>query len=116
MTDLHTHILPGIDDGSKNVQTSLALLRSEYAQGVEQIALTPHFNFENQTIKEFLQRRNAAARQLWLSLIHIYVTCMCLLSNIFTEYDCSPGDPVLVRITHYDYTNKHVYGRIVLKL
>ncbi|MFR4875314.1 MAG: hypothetical protein ACLUBZ_00115 [Ruthenibacterium lactatiformans] len=44
------------------------------------------------------------------------VTCMCLLSNIFTEYDCSPGDPVLVRITHYDYTNKHVYGRIVLKL
>lgn len=44
------------------------------------------------------------------------VTCMCLYSNIFTEYDCSPGDSVLVRITHYDYANKHVYGRIVLKL
>ena len=44
------------------------------------------------------------------------VTCMCLYSNIFTEYDCSPGDAVLVRITHYDYANKHVYGRIVLRL
>ena len=37
-------------------------------------------------------------------------------SNIFTEYDCSPGDAVLVRITNYDYANKHVYGRIVLRL
>ncbi len=44
------------------------------------------------------------------------VTCMCLYSNVFTEYDCSPGDSVLIRITHYDYANKHVYGRIVLKL
>lgn len=44
------------------------------------------------------------------------VTCMCLYSNIFTEYDCSPGDAVLIRITHYDYVNKHVYGRIVLRL
>lgn len=44
------------------------------------------------------------------------VTCMCLYSNIFTEYDCSPGDAVLVRITHYDYASKHVYGRIVLRL
>ena len=44
------------------------------------------------------------------------VTCMCVYSNIFTEYDCSPGDAVLVRITHYDYASKHVYGRIVLRL
>ena len=33
MTDLHTHILPGMDDGAKDVETSLTLLRMEAAQG-----------------------------------------------------------------------------------
>ena len=28
MTDLHTHILPGVDDGAKNLDMSLALLRA----------------------------------------------------------------------------------------
>ena len=30
MTDLHCHILPGIDDGAKDVSVSLELLRKEY--------------------------------------------------------------------------------------
>lgn len=64
MTDLHSHILPGVDDGSKNVEMSLELLRREYADKVTQIALTPHFNFERQGMREFLQRRNGAAREL----------------------------------------------------
>lgn len=64
MTDLHTHILPGIDDGARTVQISLNLLQSEQRQGVAQIALTPHFNIEKQSVKEFLHGRNAAARQL----------------------------------------------------
>ena len=53
MTDLHTHILPGVDDGAKNLDMSLALLRAQRADGVTRIALTPHFRFE-QTIEEFL--------------------------------------------------------------
>ena len=94
MTDLHTHILPGIDDGKKNVQTSLALLRSEYAQGVEQIEMTPHFNFENQTIKEFLQRRNAAARQLWLPFRNAELPqYMKLGAEIFYSAQLAEVDP-----------------------
>ena len=94
MTDLHTHILPGIDDGSKNVQTSLALLRSEYAQGVERIALTPHFNFENYTIKEFLQSRNAAARQLWLPFRNAELPqYMKLGAEIFYSAQLAEVDP-----------------------
>ena len=59
MTDLHTHILPGVDDGAKNLDMSLALLRAQRADGVTRIALTPHFRFE-QTIEEFLRRRDEA--------------------------------------------------------
>ncbi|WP_367924242.1 tyrosine-protein phosphatase [uncultured Ruthenibacterium sp.] len=64
MTDLHSHILPGIDDGAKDLQISLELLRKQYADRVTQIALTPHFNFERQTLEEFLKVRNRAAQEL----------------------------------------------------
>lgn len=60
MTDLHSHILPGIDDGAQTVEDSLALLREQLAQGVNQIALTPHFNAERITVDEFVQRRAEA--------------------------------------------------------
>ena len=43
MIDLHTHILPAMDDGAKNVEESLALLRMEWEQGVTTVMLTPHF-------------------------------------------------------------------------
>ena len=46
MTDLHCHILPGIDDGAKDVSVSLELLRKEYEDGVRNIAFTSHFNSE----------------------------------------------------------------------
>ena len=68
MTDLHSHILPGVDDGAKNAEMSLELLRREYADKVTQIALTPHFNFERESVQEFLQRRSGAARELGVAL------------------------------------------------
>lgn len=63
-TDLHCHILPGIDDGARNVGVSLELLRAEAAAGVRRIALTPHFNFERQNLGAFLQNRHDAAVRL----------------------------------------------------
>lgn len=43
------------------------------------------------------------------------VTCMCLFSRSYSEYDCSPGDRVMVHITRYDYDRKQIYGRIVAR-
>jgi protein-tyrosine phosphatase len=40
--DLHCHILPGIDDGAKDVSVSLAMARASVEQGVTAIACTPH--------------------------------------------------------------------------
>lgn len=48
--DIHCHILPGVDDGSADMDTSLSLLDREYADGVRTILLTPHYRpgmFEN---------------------------------------------------------------------
>lgn len=43
ITDIHCHILPGVDDGPDHMEETLAMLRMEYEQGVRRIVLTPHF-------------------------------------------------------------------------
>lgn len=48
MIDLHCHILPGIDDGSKNLQESLTILRNAAAAGVTDAILTPHYIRDSQ--------------------------------------------------------------------
>lgn len=64
MIDLHTHILPGIDDGAQNADTSLRMLRMEREQGVETVALTPHFYYDRESIDSFLSRRRVASERL----------------------------------------------------
>ncbi len=64
MIDFHSHILPGVDDGSKNVEMSIKMLRESAAQGVTDICLTPHFYAEQNTPQKFLERRARAAEEL----------------------------------------------------
>jgi protein-tyrosine phosphatase len=42
LIDLHCHLLPGIDDGSKDLAMSLAMARMASADGISTIACTPH--------------------------------------------------------------------------
>lgn len=58
--DLHSHILPGLDDGAQDPNESMALLRSEAAQGVQSIVLTPHFDPQSNEIADFVQKRDTA--------------------------------------------------------
>ncbi len=41
--DLHTHMLPGLDDGAKNFAQTEKMLETAYAEGIRRIMLTPHF-------------------------------------------------------------------------
>lgn len=41
--DFHSHILPGIDDGSRNVETSIGMLWMCKEHGVDTMIATPHF-------------------------------------------------------------------------
>ncbi len=41
--DIHTHILPGVDDGAKTLEDAIALLEQEKENGVSSVVLTPHF-------------------------------------------------------------------------
>lgn len=64
VVDFHTHILPGIDDGSSSVEESLAMLQMEKEQGASIVVATPHFYPQNDRPEKFLRRRKAAFEQL----------------------------------------------------
>ena len=42
MIDIHTHILFGVDDGSKNLEMSIDMIKEAYESGVDTIVATPH--------------------------------------------------------------------------
>ena len=64
MIDFHTHILPGIDDGSAGAEESRRMLDRLRTQGVDLAALTPHFYARQNGPEEFLERRHEAYERL----------------------------------------------------
>ena len=44
MIDIHTHLLPGVDDGSPNAEHSVMVMARMHAEGVHGIVCTPHLN------------------------------------------------------------------------
>src|SRR5262249_29638841 len=46
LVDIHSHILPGLDDGAKTLEDSLAMLRLASESGTTDIVATPHANNE----------------------------------------------------------------------
>ena len=62
--DMHSHILPGIDDGSKDVEESIALLDRLAKNVTDLVVATPHFYAEEQSVSQFVSKRNAAYEKL----------------------------------------------------
>ena len=62
--DFHSHILPAIDDGSRDVKTSIEMLQMSSAQRIAVMIATPHFYPMHDRMEDFLQRRNEAHERL----------------------------------------------------
>ena len=69
--DAHSHILPGIDDGSKSLERSIEMLKMEARQGIDHVIATPHFYAKYDDPDKFLQRRAAAERELRAEMVKI---------------------------------------------
>lgn len=61
--DLHCHVLPGMDDGAKDVEMSLAMLRETKEQGCVGLIATSHY-YGSESIASFLARRSEAYGRL----------------------------------------------------
>ncbi len=55
--DIHTHILPKMDDGSKSISESAQLISRLNVYGVDAIAFTSHYYSNKESIESFVQRR-----------------------------------------------------------
>ena len=77
LTDIHCHILPGVDDGADTMEEARKILRLEYRDGVRTIIATPHYRegmFEpamKQVVKVYIQVREMA-REMGM---HLYLGC-----------------------------------------
>ncbi len=64
MIDLHTHILPGIDDGARTLDDALEMARAFVADGVTTIAATPHVRDDFPTSADVMLHAVDALRQV----------------------------------------------------
>ena len=65
MVDIHTHILPGVDLGSADMEVSLRMLADLENTGViDTVILTSHFYMEEESVDEYLERYEIAYDQL----------------------------------------------------
>lgn len=62
--DFHSHVLPGIDDGSRNSKESLGMLQLSASQGIDIMAATSHFYATEDRITSFLDRRKYSEDRL----------------------------------------------------
>jgi len=62
--DFHSHILPGIDDGSTDTAMSAAQLTRLKKQGADKVFLTSHFDFRKEKREKFIQKRAEAYEKL----------------------------------------------------
>lgn len=65
MIDLHCHILPGLDDGSRDLDDSVAMARQAAADGIEAVCATPHIRHDHDVrIEEIAGRVGALNARL----------------------------------------------------
>lgn len=88
MIDMHTHILPGIDDGSSSTAESLEIIRFLMSKGIDTIILTPHYYSYEKTIAKFLEDRENAYSSLQ----------ECLNINNVTNLNLKLGAEVLLDV------------------
>jgi protein-tyrosine phosphatase len=85
MIDIHSHILPGIDDGADTIETTIEMLKVVQADGIKTIFATPHYyrgHFDNdyKQVKKYVNEiRN------WISL-----------SNSDIQIEILPGQEVFI--------------------
>ncbi|MBQ9921950.1 MAG: hypothetical protein IJO52_07165 [Clostridia bacterium] len=109
MTDLHTHILPDVDDGSKNITESVKYLHMLERLGIKNVVLTPHFYPDNEISERMLERRDAAFTLLKEkddTGIGLYLGCECYMHEyLFHAEDLRPfciggGKYLLVELSY----------------
>ena len=64
LVETHCHILPKVDDGAHDTETSLKMINRLKRQGAKAIILTPHYYSDSISYDDFIRRRNGSYNHL----------------------------------------------------
>ena len=109
MTDVHMHLLPGVDDGAKTVEESIALLEKLYSYGVRRVIFTPHIamSFPQNTTASLRERFEEFKKEIsTLSVPQLHLAAEYMLDEGFLKHLNSAdglltfdGERVLVEVS-----------------
>lgn len=91
LTDCHSHILPGVDDGFRTMKDSLTALDRYAALGVRELWLTPHIMEDCPNTTAMLRERFAELQQAYKGSIILKLSAENMLDGLFAER-LSAGD------------------------
>lgn len=109
MIDIHCHILPGIDDGSPDLETSVAMCRAAAGEGITHVVATPHLSDEyqydlqrNQTLRDELQATAGPSPRILIGCdFHFSDVNLDLLAADPKRYTVNQKNHLLVENSNY---------------
>lgn len=85
MTDYHSHLLPGVDDGVQTVEESLAILRLYEQLGIREVWFTPHIMEDIPNTTAGLRSRFEQFQKRYTGNIRLHLAAEYMLDNLFKE-------------------------------
>lgn len=109
LTDWHSHVLPGVDDGIKTMDESLEVLRHFEGRGVDTLWLTPHIMEDYPNTTDKLRARFAELQDAWNGKLKLKLASENMLDSLFeqrlAERDLLPigenADHLLVETSYF---------------
>ncbi|MBI3472634.1 MAG: exopolysaccharide biosynthesis protein [Candidatus Solibacter usitatus] len=101
MVDIHSHILPGLDDGAETLEEAVAMLRLAAESGTTDIVASPHANFEYTFQPELIEQKIAELTAAVDASIRIHRACDFHLS--YDNIQDALAHPGRYTINHKNY-------------
>ncbi|WP_420552543.1 tyrosine-protein phosphatase [Tenacibaculum aiptasiae] len=88
--DIHSHLLPGIDDGAKDLENSISLITKMYSYGIKNFITTPHvlgdvYPNSSKTIKDKLEIVRSELKKQGFNDIKINAAAEYMMDEQFVE-------------------------------
>ncbi|MCQ2130330.1 MAG: capsular biosynthesis protein [Bacteroidales bacterium] len=85
ITDNHSHILPGVDDGADSLEKSLSIMSYLEGEGISELWLTPHIMEDVPNTSEALKERYDSFRKDYTGPIRLHLAAEYMIDTLYEE-------------------------------